>query len=699
MSSTLGNYVELQDASNSSRTSTDIEDDVVVFDEIFTTHPPTVCKVSVIRELSWIFASATAILGTKELMCRHNYHFPATIALTSFVLGLIVYLIVFSTTSSSSMIYCTTSLGYGVKNTHWLHQLPNGEWRRMFGVSFIAAASIPMLFQGILHMPSLPAIVMLFPLITATESIIHFAVCSLLPSKQTRQKSPWWSLIAMSALSVHLYNEYRLMVPGLVWSITALISMGTARALISIELDRSSNTETRRQKFHGFIMMTIVLGIVISTVIAFNFEKSPGINLSYQTISLMLLNSASHIATAVTGVSLLAYSPRLSIAVEHVESASSREVLVSFCSSILLLIGITYSQPPTVVSNAQFLSYMLATFCVLQTVQDTEDDETKQSAEEFTSQNRIFGKKLNVASGKFTLLAFAGTGLVVYFLKSVSIPTLLPNNVTVLNPINSTSSTFDIVVSAYTEDPESIKQMLDSIKRTAYVSNVQTNIILYTKNQEANLTELKESTGADTVILLDNAGREGGTYLYHIVKNWDVLAEKTMFIQAHAHNMRELLPRINDYLVEETGMLSLGFSGVTCNCLSCEDRWGWKDDDKVIPSLYQEIYNQTCGPDTSILLSYKGQFIASASRIRRIKTSIYEKLLLAITTKEGWNPDGNTTTFENKVDAPRFGFTMERIWSLIMQCATDPRVAVRCPTLLSGMSIGGDVRDCQCLDT
>jgi hypothetical protein len=493
------------------------------------------------------------------------------------------------------------------------------------------------------------------------------------------------------------------MVPGIIWTVSALISTGTARALISIELNRTSNSEARSQKVHSFILMTIVLGIVISTVIACNFERPPGLNLRYQTLGLILVNSASHITTAVTGVSLLAYSPRLFMAVEYLRSTpqlgSSRETLVSFCSSILLLIGTTYSQPPTVVSSAQFFCYMLATFCVLQTIQDTEDDETVKSAEEFTSHYRVFGQRLNDASGNFTLLAFAGTALVIYFLKTISLPPLLPNNATVLNPIKSTSSAFDIVVSAYTEDPASTKQMLDSIKKTVYLSNVHANVILYTKNQDANLTALKESTGADVVILLDNAGREGGTYLYHIVKNWDVLAEKTMFIQAHAHNMRELLPRINDYLVDETGMLSLGFSGVTCNCLGCEDRWGWKDNDKVIPSLYQEIYNQTCEPDTSILLSYKGQFVASASRIRGIKKSIYEKLLLAITTKEAWNPEGNATNFENKVDDPRFGFTMERLWSMVMQCATDPRVAARCPSLLSGKSIGGDVRDCQCLDT
>lgn len=49
-------------------------------------------------------------------------------------------------------------------------------------------------------------------------------------------------------------------------------------------------------------------------------------------------------------------------------------------------------------------------------------------------------------------------------------------------------------------------------------------------------------------------------------------------------------------------------------------------------------------------------------------------------------------------DNPYFGFTVERIWGLMLQCATDRGVAVRCPSLLSGMSRGGNVGDCQCLD-
>lgn len=146
-------------------------------------------------------------------------------------------------------------------------------------------------------------------------------------------------------------------------------------------------------------------------------------------------------------------------------------------------------------------------------------------------------------------------------------------------------------------------------------------------------------------------------------------------------------------------MLSLGFVGVLCNCESCGDRWDWNDSFHIIPSLYQKVYGQKCEPDTPLLLTYKGQFVASGRRIRGVKKEVYEELLDAITSKEGWSHDKNVIgDRENTPDNPFFGFTVERIWGLLMQCATDGSVAAKCPSLLSGMGRGGDVRDCQCLD-
>lgn len=117
-------------------------------------------------------------------------------------------------------------------------------------------------------------------------------------------------------------------------------------------------------------------------------------------------------------------------------------------------------------------------------------------------------------------------------------------------------------------------------------------------------------------------------------------------------------------------------------------------------------------------LTFKGQFVVSARRVRGIKREVWEGLLGEI--NEGCNLNlsaGNKTIGDDggrevgigqglgigsgepdTPSNPHFGFSLERIWGLLMQCATDQVITARCPSLLSEMSRGGDVRDCQCLD-
>ncbi|QSZ35315.1 hypothetical protein DSL72_008184 [Monilinia vaccinii-corymbosi] len=291
---------------------------------------------------------------------------------------------------------------------------------------------------------------------------------------------------------------------------------------------------------------------------------------------------------------------------------------------MLVLVATFGSQPVTVVSWAQIIMYLLATFCVLRIDQAhtsvVEATDLVQQFVQMLRRNPRNGTPCKVVSINFVLFVFISLAFALLACESMSLASISSPNSTLVDSTYNASSPFDIVVSAYLEEPELIKSMLESLRKTAYLRSLRPNVILYTKDSEANVTALKDSTGANVVQSLENVGREGGTYLYHIVTNWDNLAENTMFIQAHAHNMRELLPRINSYLVADTGMLSLGFAGVTCGCSSCQDRWGWEDYGNVIPALHQEIYNQTCNSNTPIFLSYKGQFVASAKRIRGINS-------------------------------------------------------------------------------
>ncbi|KAH8658788.1 hypothetical protein BGZ60DRAFT_383131, partial [Tricladium varicosporioides] len=516
--------------------------------------------------------------------------------------------------------------------------------------------------------------------------------------------------LVLVASSVVLYNEYRLMVPGLVCGILGILFIGLSRACFTIGYQRAGPdiaVQAKLKASHGFVIMTLVFGLAFSGIAGYYFEHIESIYpTSNSTLALMVINILSIIGSAFSGTSLLAYSP---ISFEnptlHFSNIPLRtlESTVAFISSILVLLAAIHTTPTTVVSWIQIVAYMISSASLIGA------DQIHDSILYATDSSTQKVLKPIIAEKRKPSRFFSALALVVFAI--ISSTTLSYMSTSAINSASESlpssldlsytaESRFDIVVSMYKEEPEFVKKMLDSIKSTTMLSNIEPKIIIYTKDSEADLDELRIATGANVVERLDNLGREGGTYLYHIVEKWDTLAEQTMFIQAHAHNMRELIPRINDYLVPESGMLSLGFTGVLCKCGSCGDRWGWEDRYNAVPQLFETIYKEPCKTTQPVLLAYKGQFVASARRIRGISKKIYGGLMTTITSKEShWS---HNETFvggnEDRPDNPYFGFTMERIWGLLMQCGTDGGVAAKCPSLLSGMGKGGQVADCQCLD-
>jgi hypothetical protein len=253
----------------------------------------------------------------------------------------------------------------------------------------------------------------------------------------------------------------------------------------------------------------------------------------------------------------------------------------------------------------------------------------------------------------------------------------------------------DIVISMYKEETDSVVAMVSQLREIFDGKGRAMAIIIYVKNDDVDTAELENRLGATSLaIKRPNVGREGETYLYHILSRFGTLAAHTLFIQAHAHNLWEIRRRIEAYLVPNTGMLSLGFSGNTCQCNTCSDRWGWEDGGAVT-SLYERVYNKTC---STALLSYKGQFIASARRLRGIRKEVYEDLHSALVDPRSWaHSEPYLRNRPDSMNAPYFGYTLERLWSILLQCSEDD-VAMKCPTLLSGTRRGGDPSDCQCFD-
>jgi hypothetical protein len=253
----------------------------------------------------------------------------------------------------------------------------------------------------------------------------------------------------------------------------------------------------------------------------------------------------------------------------------------------------------------------------------------------------------------------------------------------------------DVVVSMYQEDAASVAAMLERLQSLAQISRRSTRVIVYYKDDKADLDILRQELRVTEVIQRPNVGREGETYLYHIINNFDHLATHTLFIQAHVHNPWEIYRRIEHYFTNSTGMLSLGFSGNTCECGHCSDRWGWVDDGGMISLVHQLAYKHTC---SNVLLSYKGQFIVSAQRIRGLDLTTYVALHRAISTPDSWaHKEPFLNHRPDSMNAPLMGFSLERAWSILMQCS-ELDIAYKCPSLISGTRRGGSLDDCQCLD-
>jgi hypothetical protein len=116
--------------------------------------------------------------------------------------------------------------------------------------------------------------------------------------------------------------------------------------------------------------------------------------------------------------------------------------------------------------------------------------------------------------------------------------------------------------------------MLTNLKALSIIQRRSTRIIIYYKGESDLTFNLEYYLDNTQIFHRPNVGREGETYLYHILSRRDNLATHTLFLQAHVHNPWKMHRRIDQYFVLSIGMLSLGFSGYTCDYGNCFDRWG-----------------------------------------------------------------------------------------------------------------------------
>ncbi|KAK3717682.1 hypothetical protein LTR37_005749 [Vermiconidia calcicola] len=280
------------------------------------------------------------------------------------------------------------------------------------------------------------------------------------------------------------------------------------------------------------------------------------------------------------------------------------------------------------------------------------------------------------------------------------------------------SAALDVVVARYDEPALDVARHIIEVLDVPNIRRLAPTIRIYDKgaamgNSSAFEVDLQNALSAALLnpkivfTMLPNIGRESETFLHHITTRWDNLANHTLFMQADVHyGPKKYTRRIQDYFVPSTGFLSLAKVGGYCSsCDRCHDR-DWTEE----PELLQEIYSDFNGGVgcRDVVLTERGQFIASAARVRGNKNETYQRWLQELRDPQSRlhtapYTESATSRKKDSLSAPRVGFTFERSWGVMLQC-NEKRISDRCPSLLSGLvrpSLMYDeptLEDCQCLD-
>jgi hypothetical protein len=540
-----------------------------------------------------------------------------------------------------------------------------------------------------------------------------------------RSRFNWFRYLtlALSCAGI-LRGEYRLLFHGLISSIPAALLAGLAGALYTVAANRSPSITLNSARIN---LLFCLSGLVITTVWMLHAEDIQGTaafldSVQLRYLPIMTLNAFSTALAITLGKSFL--FPIDTIESHHFSESRVEGWLGDTVTPLALsgMVGCatTLTLRRSYTAYLQVFAFFLALLCIgehstfstlrqrrwkdgqrgyallartdgLESMDSEDTMISRESSTHSHSTNNPFVRSFIVG---LTVASLWFIFLILNFQERLHIKKTIetPHLDLAYKPIIGA----ELVISMYKESLPDIAQLISTLRAMPSLRDAAVHI--YAKGADAPLADIKRLTGATNVTKLPNVGREGETYLYHILNEWDRLAKHTVFLQANVHNPREFYQRVKGYYdPERTGMMGLGWSGNVCNCEDCGDRWSFEDSTGLFPSIHGRIYNSSTTCNT-VLLSYKGQFIASAGRIRGIDKSIYDDLRNAFVDENSWaHQESYLKGREDSMSTPLFGYTMERMWNLLMQCSSTD-VSWKCPTLLSGDRLGGDIEDCQCFD-
>ena len=249
----------------------------------------------------------------------------------------------------------------------------------------------------------------------------------------------------------------------------------------------------------------------------------------------------------------------------------------------------------------------------------------------------------------------------------------------------------DVVIAHHSEEPYFIKVWTESLRSIPYVQELGMRIVIYTKGS-MELAAIMEASGADEVVQLPNIGREGGTYLHHLLRVHDKPPQFTIFAQAKLRKAQEegsgkmsqwLQDRLQTKFGNETGFMSMDRKHAICYCGHCTDM-GRDDFYPLWPQIYSMLQGKVCQRLEGHVLSFNGHFIVSRKRILARPRKIYQYLQEFVDAPaDHWiHSEPEPKWFEKDMGKsipsnPKFGHSLERLWHTIFNC-DDPAKVVDC---------------------
>jgi hypothetical protein len=669
--------------------------------------------------LVWTACTCISLLSARHLLVESNFHHPV-----------LVYLAQLCTTTTVVILHTPWRRKRHESNTQSSVAGIRPGKCIVFAAMGCTALAMFFMLQAVLHFGNLPTVIMLLvwyapelPLHNRTDSLQIIAMfaddlfsCLLDHTSPTRTELLRIAVMFLACVGI-LATEYRLSVPALITSIPAMSFAGLASALSKFA-PRHYRREKLPNRTEQLLYLVVTGYIIAATWVFISWPGKKAIVFDMKHAFLLITNAATTTTALLIGHSTLLPELELDTTTEPGSDEADTRAWRSWI--ILALVGVVGCHSTLAVRRSytnwfQICFFVIAMLCIVygeiqqshvpipsrtsmqyELLDIPEDDEEIASPIKTSHLARpaFFGARnlgLNCRS-KSIIMAMLLTWVVFLCL---NFSTGQRTTHSILDHDYKPVVPLEIVISMYKEPVGDVSDLIATLNAEPKTAGAL--VTIYNKDRDADTESIRLKTGADRVIQLPNVGREGETYLYHINHQWDELAQHTIFLQADIHNPREFYTRLWSYFdANRTGLLSLGWSGA-CSCEDCSDRFSWRDTTGLLPFYHNKIDKSAECKD--ILLSYKGQFVVSAGRIRGISKTIYSDLWRGFVDEDSWaHKPEYLQGRPDSMSAPDFGYTMERMWNVLFQCS-DMEVAWRCPTLLSGWRLGGNIEDCQCFDS